>query len=138
MHVPGQIQELIESHEAKYVRIDESSGCSVLNDIESFAYHADGVTLLLHDAERPYLYCLFGEKATKELLDRAGKAVSAFQRDHYDRGKGGRPANLVRRKTVRELLNRPGSMKEKAAQVDTTDNISSSQSFVSRERKRTK
>jgi hypothetical protein len=137
LKVPPQIQRLIDSHQAKYVRIDDSSGCSVLNDLESFAYHPEGITLVLHGAERPYLLCLYGEKVSKELLDRAGTAVSAFQREHYERGKGGRPANLARRKKVRELLKQPGSIKDKAAQVETTENISSSQSFVSRVRKET-
>jgi hypothetical protein len=136
--VPPQIQTLIESGEAKLVRIDDSSGCSVLNDIESFAYHPEGITLVLHNAERPYLLCLYGEKVSKQLLDHAGKAISAFQREHYERGKGGRPVNLERRKKARELLKQPGSMKDKAAQVDTTENISSSQSYISNLKKKTK
>jgi hypothetical protein len=138
LNVQPQIQSLIDSHEVKYVRIDDSSGCSVLNDVESFADHPEGITLVLHNAERPYLFCLYGEKVSKELLDRAGKAISAFQREHYERGKGGRPANLDRRKQTRELLKQPGRMKDKAALVETTENISSSQSYVSRVRNKAK
>jgi hypothetical protein len=138
LKVPQQIQELIGSEQAKYVCIDDSSGYSILNELESFAYHPEGITLILHNAERPYLLCIYGENASKELLHRAGKAVSAFQREHYGRGKGGRPADVKRRKKISELLEEPGSLKEKAGQVDTTGYISSSQSFVSRVRKETK
>jgi hypothetical protein len=134
LRVSKEIQSLVDSHEVKFLRIDDASGSSVLNDLESFSYHADGVTLILHNAERPYLFCLYGENVSKESLDRIGKAITAFQRENYGRGKPGRPADLPRRRKVRELLDQPGRMKEKASEVMTTDKIATSQSYVSRVR----
>jgi hypothetical protein len=132
--VPKEIQGFIDSHEVKFLRIDDETGSSVLNDVESFGYHADGVTLIHHNAERPYLFCLYGENVSKESLDRVGKAITAFQRENYGRGKAGRRADVARRRTTRELLAQPGRMKEKAGEVMTTDKIQSSQSYVSRVR----
>ncbi len=112
--VQKEIQELIDSGDAKFVQIDDRSDYSVRKDLESFAYHDGGITVVLHSAEQPYLLCVFGEKVTKEVLHRFGKALSAFQREHYARGKGGRPADLERLKKALKLDRQPGQSKLKA------------------------
>ena len=132
LELPAQVQTLVDSKELKYVKVKDVDGSSVLNDLESFAYHQDGVALILHEAEREYLYCLFGENTNKELLDRVGKAVTEFQRNYYGREKRGRPPDLELRKKAEALLKEPGPKKDKAANLMPTSNIASAQSRLSR------
>lgn len=146
LKLPGEVQKLFdaknkkgeETAEAKeiqknvkYLKVKDVEGSSVLNDIESFAYH-QGVTLIHHEAERDYLYLLIGEGAKKELLDGVGKAVTEFQVKQLGRPKAGRHKNLPAREVLREALKGPGSMKEKAGKIDTRSKISSVQSQLSR------
>jgi hypothetical protein len=72
LQIPAEFQALIDKKKAKFIQIDDVSGASVLNDIENFGYHGEGITFIVHSAERPYLYCLVGEKTTKALWDKAG------------------------------------------------------------------
>jgi hypothetical protein len=136
--ISQKIQDLINSREVKFVWIDDASGSSVLNDIESLSYHDSGVTSIFHNAERPYLFCLYGEKVSKEQLGRMETAVTAFQQEYYGRGRAGRRPDMRRRKDTLKMLDQPGRVKEKAANVMTTPNIASSQSYVSRVRKESK
>jgi hypothetical protein len=132
LEIPVAFQTLMDEKAAKFVQIDDVSGASVLNDIENFAYHSDGITFIVHNAERPYLYCLVGEKATKALWDKAGKGITAFQRQ-FGRGKGGRPkTNVGLEKTIREALKQPGRKKEKAVQLMSSIATASGQSYISR------
>jgi hypothetical protein len=109
-----EIQELIDRGDATFVQIEDSDGYSLLKDLEGFAYKDDGVAFLLHRAEQPYLLCLFGEKANKQLLARAGKGLSAFQREFFQRGQGGRPRKMQKLKDALELEKKYGSTKSKA------------------------
>jgi hypothetical protein len=132
LQIPQAFQTLIDGKEAKFVQIDDVSGASVLDDIENFAYHSDGLTFIVHNAAHPYLFCLVGEKATKALWDKAGKGITAFQRQ-FGRGKGGRPTTTVGlKKTIREALKQPGRKKEKAVRLMSDIATASGQSYISR------
>jgi len=132
LQIPAAFQTLIDEKAAKFVQIDDVSGASVLNDIENFAYNSDGLTFIVHNGQHPYLYCLVGEKATKALWDKAGKSITAFQRQ-FGRGKGGRPTtNVGLEKTIREALKQPGRKKEKAVRLMPTIATASGQSYISR------
>jgi hypothetical protein len=136
LQIPVAFQTLIDERAAKFLQIDDVSGASVLNDIESFASHNDGITFIVHNAERPYLYCLVGEKATKALWDKAGKGITAFQRQ-FGRGQGGRPTtNVGLKKMIHEALKQPGRKKEKAVQLMPSIATGSGQSYISRVGKR--
>jgi hypothetical protein len=136
LQIPAAFQVLIDEKAAKFLQIDDVEGASVLDDIENFAYNSDGITFIVHNGEHPYLYCLVGEKATKALWDKAGKSITAFQRQ-FGRGKGGRPTtNVGLRKTIREALKQPGRKKEKAVRLMSDIATASGQSYVSRVGKR--
>jgi hypothetical protein len=136
LQIPAAFQTLIDGKAAKFVQIDDVSGGSVLDDIENFAYYGGGVTFIVHNGEHPYLYCLVGEKTTKALWDKAGKSITAFQRQ-FGRGKGGRPTtNVGLRKTIREALKQPGRKKEKAVRLMSDIATASGQSYISRVAKR--
>jgi len=132
LQIPAAFQTLIDEKKAKFVQIDDVSGASVLNDIENFGYHSDGITFVVHNGTHPYLFCLVGEKATKALWDKAGKSITEFQRQ-FGRGKGGRPrANVGLQKAIREALKQPGRKKEKAVRLMSTIATASGQSYISR------
>jgi hypothetical protein len=136
LQIPAAFQVLIDEKAAKFLQIDDVEGASVLDDIENFAYNSDGITFIVHNGEHPYLYCLVGEKATKALWDKAGKSITAFQRQ-FGRGKGGRPTtNVGLRKTIREALKQPGRKKEKAVRLMSDIATAGGQSYVSRVGKR--
>jgi hypothetical protein len=59
------LQKHIASGKAKFVRIDDESLSSVLSKLEDFAYYAEGLTFVLHNAQQPYLLCLIGEKVPR-------------------------------------------------------------------------
>jgi Raf kinase inhibitor-like YbhB/YbcL family protein len=117
MDVPPAIQDLIHEGKATFVRVDDHGGYSMLKGLEDFAYKDDGVAIIHHDAEQPYLICIFGEKMTKETLADLGKAVTEFQQEHFHRSRGGRPPKLDRLKKRLEVDAKPISNKEKAAEL---------------------
>jgi hypothetical protein len=117
MHVPPTIRELIEAGKAKFVRIEDPNDYSILQDLESFAYKDDGVALFVHQAEQPYLGCIFGEKMAKQTLAQMGKAVSEFQKTNFSRVQGGRPRNTDRLKRELKVDQRAISNKAKAAEL---------------------
>jgi len=132
LEIPQAFQTLIDERKAKFVQIDDVSGASVLNDIENFGYHSDGITFIVHNGTHPHLFCLVGEKATKALWDKAGKSITEFQRQ-FGRGKGGRPrANVGLQKAIREALKQPGRKKEKAVRLMSDIATASGQSYISR------
>lgn len=136
LQIPAAFQALIDAKAAKFLQIDDVEGASVLNDIENFGYHSDGISFIVHNGAHPYLYCLVGEKATKALWDKAGKSITAFQRQ-FGRGRGGRPTtNVGLRKTIHEALKQPGRKKEKAVRLMPTIATASGQSYISRVGKR--
>lgn len=112
--IQRELQKQIKSGVAKFLRIDDGHGYSVLKELEGFAYYPEGVTYILHMAEQPYLYCLIGEKVSKEDVRRAGVVVSAFQRECYRRGTAGRPPKLDRWRKVITSERKPGQVKRKA------------------------
>jgi hypothetical protein len=132
LQIPAAFQTLIDERKAKFVQIDDISGASVLDDIENFGYHSDGITFIVHNGTHPHLFCLVGEKTTKALWDKAGKSITAFQRQ-FGRGRGGRPTtNVGLKKTIREALKQPGRKKEKAVRLMSTIATASGQSYISR------
>ena len=132
LQIPAAFQALVDAKAAKFVQIDDVEGASVLDDIENFAYYGDGVTFIVHHGAHPYLFCLVGEKATKALWDKAGKSITAFQRQ-FGRGKGGRPTtNVGLKKTIGEALKQPGRKKEKAVRLMPNIATASGQSYISR------
>lgn len=136
LQIPAPFQALIDTKVAKFVQIDDTSGTFAFNELEQFSYYDRGLTFIVHNAEQPYLYCLIGEKATKELWGKAGTSISAFQRQ-FGRGKGGRPTtNVELRKVMREALKQPGRKKEKAIELIPDVATTSGQSYLSRVAKR--
>jgi hypothetical protein len=113
----SEAQKLIDDGKATFVQIDDGPGYSLMKDLESFAYRADGVAFFLHNAEQPYLGCIFGEKMTKQLLHDIGKTLTEFQKKYYRRGTGGRPADVAALKKMQEVANRPISDKAKAIEL---------------------
>lgn len=137
--VSDQLRKLIESGSAKFFRIDDACGSSVLSELESVAYYPEGITFVLHKAEQPYLFCLVGEKVSDHTWRRASKAVKAFQREYFERGKAGRPPNLKELKKGFALDRSPGPLKEKAASLgpgETEKDLRRKQVQLSRIRKR--
>ena len=135
LQIPAAFQALVDAKAAKFVQIDDVEGASVLDDIENFAYHSDGLTFIVHNGAHPYLFCLVGEKATKALWDKAGKSITAFQRQ-FGRGKGGRRPEFARRGKIRSALAQPGRKKQKAVELMPDIATASAQSALSRVGKR--
>jgi hypothetical protein len=134
LQVPDAFEKLTRSNQAKFVQIDDVSGTSVLNEIEDFAYFDGGVTFIWHNAERPYLFCLIGEKVSKALLDKAGRGITAFQNE-FGRAKAGRLRELGAVKKVREGLLKGGRKKQIAAEALPLIATASGQSVISRIRR---
>jgi hypothetical protein len=110
-------QELIDKGEATFTQIDDGPGYSLLKDLEMFAYKDDGVAFYVHNAEQPYLGCIFGEKITKQLLHDMGKTVTEFQRKYFFRTAGGRPPDIDRLKKMMTVDRKPVSNVAKAAEL---------------------
>jgi hypothetical protein len=115
LKVLPEMQKRIHDGTVRLVQIEDDSFSTVLSELEEFAYFPDAITFVLHNAERPYLFCLFGERVTQPDFREAGKVVSAILRQKYGRGKGGRPRDRVREKKALNLLKKPGSKAEKAS-----------------------
>jgi len=113
-----EIQRFVDLGKATFVRIDDDGpGYSVLKDLESFAYKDDGVTFFIHDAEQPYLGCIFGEGMNKDMLADMGRVVTEFQKTYFDRTFGGRPPDMERLKAGLKTENKPISGVEKAIEL---------------------
>jgi hypothetical protein len=111
LSVGKKLQNQIDSGVGKVVLIEEDEPTSLLSSLESFAYHADGLTYVLHEGAQSYLLCLVGEKVTTNVWRRAGKTVSEFLRENFNRGKAGRPKDLKRYAQTVALRKRPGLLK---------------------------
>jgi hypothetical protein len=132
--VPRALDEAITGGDAKFMQIDDQEGTSLLSTLEYVGYFPEGITVVLHKAEQPYVQLLIGEKVTTAQLRRVGKAVTALLREEFGRGKAGRPLNLAKRRLAKKLLQKPGSLKDKAfvlAGKESTK-IGSQQSYLSR------
>jgi hypothetical protein len=106
-------------------------GSSVLTEIEAFAYHAEGLTFILHSAEQPYMVCLIGEKTSSETWRTAERTLHALQRQYYGRVNAGKPPDRKQILKVATALRKPGPSKEKAINLGKTDNPWTSQSAFS-------
>jgi hypothetical protein len=131
LQVWARTQELIDKGKVKFVQVeDERGGYSVLNELERVAYQRDGITVILHKAERPYLYFMLGEAVRKTssasrkeplvvaALDELGSTLTAFQQEYFEgRAKPGRPPDLKRQKTIDNKLAtaEPGTSKKDIA-----------------------
>lgn len=107
----GENKKDDEKIEIKFIEIQDTTGNSVLNDIEFIAPEVDGVTIILHRAERPYLVVMFGENVKKKPLQKLGKVVSAFQ-DEYERGRAGRPTDIQTLKNTIAAVAKGGPLKD--------------------------
>jgi Raf kinase inhibitor-like YbhB/YbcL family protein len=117
LKILDEAQELVDKGKATFTQIDDGPGYSLLKDLEMFAYKDDGVAFFVHNAEQPYLGCIFGEKITKQLLHDMGKTVTEFQKKHFFRTSGGRPPDMERVKKTLEVDKEPISNKAKAAEL---------------------
>jgi hypothetical protein len=131
-----EAQELIYDGKVKFVVVVDTGGYSVLNELERMAYYPDGVTVLLHHAERPYLLFLFGEKVQQDTLHETGKILTAF-RKAYGRG-AGKPLGIPALKKAFLLNAQGGRVKDMATQLNPNANnkIASDQAQMSRIRRK--
>jgi len=104
LEIPEQLADLIKGRHAKVVQVDDHTGRSVLNELESFAYRDDALTFILHHTQhQKYILCLVGENVTTdETWRQAGKVVTALQKQFYSRTKSGRPSGVSRREPESE------------------------------------
>lgn len=130
--VPAPLEKLTKTGKAKLVRIDDIDGSSVLTEVEAFAYHAEGLTFILHIAELPYIVCLIGEKTSGKTWRAAERTVHALQRQYYGRVNAGKPPDIRQILKVSAAQRKAGSSKEKAIKLGKTANTWSSQSDFSR------
>jgi len=87
-----EIQRLLDVKLAKFVQVEDGPpGYSLLKDLELFAYQPDGVTIILHNAEQPYLAFIFGEQMMVTLLARLGPTITEFKKKYFGRVPPGRP-----------------------------------------------
>jgi hypothetical protein len=133
MEVPTGLEQLVKSRKAKFVLIEDGSCSSILSKLEYFASFTEGLTFVVHNAERPYCLCLIGENVSDKDWKRASRAHSALLREYFDRGKGGRPPNIPRLRHAIKLRKRPGLLKTKITpRGDLEKHLRSEQSYSSR------
>jgi Raf kinase inhibitor-like YbhB/YbcL family protein len=121
LKILGEAQDLVDKGKATFTQIDDGPGYSLLKDLETFAYKDDGVAFFIHNAEQPYLGCIFGEKLTKQLLHDMGPTVTEFQKRHFFRTAGGRPPDMERLKKMQAIDRKPISNKAKAIELADGD-----------------
>ncbi len=124
--VPERLEHEIKSGTAKMVQIEDHKWVSTLGQLERFAYHPEGITLILHQAELPYLYCMIGENVSVRVWRDMYPVIKALRKKHYGREKAGRPPDLKRQKEVIKTFALPGPDKVKAIEKARTDNPNSS------------
>jgi hypothetical protein len=115
MAVAPNLQQLIEEGQAKFFRLDDSKGSSLLNEIEYLAYQPSGLTFIVHYAQRPHIYLLIGENvSTDRILRSAGKVITAMQKMLFKRKKAGRPTSIAKLKKAIRISRLPMTPKEQA------------------------
>lgn len=114
--VGREMQRLIDTGYAKYVRIEDGQPRSLFKQLAEFAYSDDALTFVLVECERPYVFCLIGENISVEKTWReAGRVVSEFQKISYGRTRSGRRTKLLElKRDLAALLRGKGTAKEKA------------------------
>ena len=136
--VSSRLQELIDDGVANFVLVEDDLAQASLSQLECFAYHPDRITFIVHKAEQTYVHWLLGENVPKELFQKAAAVMTELQREHYSRGKAGRPPDLARQQKAFQLLREAGPMKGKAAslsQGNTAKDLSASQAYLTRQKK---
>jgi Raf kinase inhibitor-like YbhB/YbcL family protein len=103
LKISDEAQALVDKGEATFTQIDDGPAYSLLKELEIFAYKDDGIAFFVHNAEQPYLGCIFGEKMTKQLLHDMGPTVTEFQKKNFFRTSGGRPPDMDRLKELLEI-----------------------------------
>jgi hypothetical protein len=136
LETPTALEQLVETGKSKFVRLDDKDGSSVLTEIESFAYHADGLTFILHHAEQPYIICLIGEKVLSTTLRAAARAIRGLQREYYGRVNAGRPPDIRQIVKISAALRNAGPSKAKAIDLGKTNNAETSQAIFSHYKKK--
>jgi hypothetical protein len=116
-NIPNELRPFVEAKVIKFVEIDDDCGSSVLSVVERIAYHPNGITVVIHNALHPYLFCLVGEMMTDAQWKKAYAAVSAILRQQYSRSKPGRRRDTKKMKLAAHLLPLPGDLKSKASQL---------------------
>ena len=117
LKIPDEAQALVDKGEATFTQIDDGPEYSILKELEEFAYKDDGVAFFVHNAEQPYLGCIFGEKMSKQQLAELGRTVTEFQKKNFFRTAGGRPPDMDRLKKMLEIDKKPLSNQEKAFEL---------------------
>jgi hypothetical protein len=131
VQMPEVLERYVQTGTTKFVRIDDKDSSSVLTELEAFAYHWEGLTFILHEAEQPYIICLIGENASSDMWKSAARAVHALRRECYGE-KAGRTGNLRQILKVGAQLRQTGASKAKAITVGKTKNVDTSKSAFSR------
>jgi hypothetical protein len=131
VQMPEVLHDFVQAGTTKFVRIDDKDGSSVLTQLEAFAYHREGLTFMIHDAEQPYIICLVGEDADSDMWKKAAKVSHALRREYYGE-KAGRPGDARHALRVAAQLRKPGASKSKSMSVGTYKNEESSRSAFSR------
>lgn len=131
---PQHFQGLIKAGVAKYVELDDEDDSSLFTRLESFAYHPEGITFVIHRAEQPYVFCLIGERVANEIWRNASKAVGAFQRADVGKGNAGRPADIKRLKLALRMRERGVPRQEIASALshgDSEKDFRSAENYLS-------
>jgi hypothetical protein len=113
------VEQWMAGGRAVLVRLEDAEGYSLLNEIESFAYDPNAVTLIVHDSVMPYLFLLVGEMATVEEVRAAGKVLTALHKRFFGRSKAGKPKDIAKYlQALQKLKEKDGkSQREKAAEL---------------------
>jgi hypothetical protein len=115
------IEKWLAGGRAKLVLLEDMKGQSVLNDIESFAYDPNDLTLIIHDSGvMRYLYLLVGEMTTAKGVRDAGTVLTALQKRYYGRSRAGQPKNIAKlAERIEKVTAKDGkSQKQKAAELE--------------------
>jgi hypothetical protein len=134
--VPGPLDSQIKKGEAKYIKIDDRSPQSLLTTIEQLMYEPESVGFVEHKAERPYLFIMIGEKASKKTLRELQKSITTFQRERLGQRMGGRPVDIGQLRRFRNLSRKPGSAKVQATKIMPNVTVQSAQNASSRYKKK--
>jgi hypothetical protein len=115
------VEEWLAGGRAMVVRLGDLKGRSVLNEIESFAYDPNAVTLIVHDSVMPYLFLLVGEMATVEEVRAAATVLTALRKRFYGRSRRGRPTNVAKLAQRIEKLKQKDGKSQKAKAFEMLD-----------------
>jgi hypothetical protein len=109
------LEKWLTGGRAMLVRLEDAKGHSLLNELESFAYDPNAVTLIVHNSVMPYLFLLVGEMAQVDDMRAAGTLLTSLRKRSFG-SKAGKPKDLVKyRQAIQKLKEKDGkSQKAKA------------------------